>query len=96
MRFWEFFHKPEDVSNQPNDTTDEPEQLTERLVVQQPKKKESNLNSPEGHCPRLDMYAQAIRRCINTRFISHAHKIAQNISQAQCNAIHVLKINRNI
>eukprot|EP00061_Rhincodon_typus_P014541 g41612.t1 len=35
-------------------------------------------------------------RCINARFISRAHKIVQNIIQAQCNTIHALKTNRNI
>eukprot|EP00061_Rhincodon_typus_P008219 g30641.t1 len=42
------------------------------------------------------MYVQAIRRCVNTRFISHTHKVAQNIAQAQCYAIHALKTKHNI
>eukprot|EP00061_Rhincodon_typus_P010908 g35545.t1 len=70
--------------------------LTERSIVQQPKKKESNCTHPEGPCPWLDIYTQAIRRCVNARFISHAHKVAQNVTQAQHNAIHVLKTNHNI
>eukprot|EP00061_Rhincodon_typus_P007939 g30108.t1 len=96
MKLREFFHEPQDVSSEPNETTNEPEQLTVRSVVQQLKKKESNWTFPEGHCPRLNMYAQAIKRCINARFISRAHKIAQNITQAQCNAIHALKTNHNV
>eukprot|EP00061_Rhincodon_typus_P014990 g42409.t1 len=36
------------------------------------------------------------RRCVNARFISRAHNIAQNVTQAQCNAIHILNTNRNI
>eukprot|EP00061_Rhincodon_typus_P018927 g48319.t1 len=66
MRFWEFFYKPQDVSSEPNETTKELEQSKERSVVQRPKKKESNWTSPEGCCPRLDMYAQAVRRCVLT------------------------------
>eukprot|EP00061_Rhincodon_typus_P007273 g28816.t1 len=42
------------------------------------------------------MYARAVRRCVNARFISRAHKIVQNITQAQHNAIHALKTNCNI
>eukprot|EP00061_Rhincodon_typus_P008207 g30618.t1 len=42
------------------------------------------------------MYAQAIRRCVNSRFISHIHKVVQIVMQAQRNAIHALKTNRNI
>eukprot|EP00061_Rhincodon_typus_P006775 g27766.t1 len=42
------------------------------------------------------MYAQAIRVCMNTRFISHTCKVAQNITQAQCNATQALKTNHNI
>eukprot|EP00061_Rhincodon_typus_P012301 g37940.t1 len=96
MRLQEFFHKPQDVSSKPNETTNEPEQLTERSVVQRQKKKESNWIPPEGHCPRLDMYSQAARRCINARFISHVQKVAQTAIQAQCIAIRALKTNRNI
>eukprot|EP00061_Rhincodon_typus_P009978 g33887.t1 len=39
MRVQEFFHKPQGVSSEPNETTNEPEQSTERSVVQRPKKK---------------------------------------------------------
>ncbi|XP_078093251.1 uncharacterized protein LOC144508913 [Mustelus asterias] len=42
------------------------------------------------------MYAQAVRRCVNTKFISRTHKTAPNITQAQRNALHALKTNCNI
>ncbi|XP_072332649.1 uncharacterized protein [Scyliorhinus torazame] len=42
---------------------------------------------PEGRCPRLDMYAQAVRSRVNARFISRIHKTAPNVTQAQRNAI---------
>eukprot|EP00061_Rhincodon_typus_P012161 g37724.t1 len=69
---------------------------TERSVVQQTKKKELNQTPPGGCRPRIDLYAQAVRRYINAKFVSCAHKIAQNITQAQRNAIHALKSNHNI
>ncbi|XP_078084718.1 uncharacterized protein LOC144503758 [Mustelus asterias] len=96
MRLREFFHKPQKANSKHNETANEPEQPTERSAVQQPKRKESNWTPPEGRCPRLDMYAQAVRRCINTRFISRTHKTAPNITQAQCNTIHALKTSCNI
>eukprot|EP00061_Rhincodon_typus_P005971 g26121.t1 len=74
MWVWDFIHKPQKVSSEPHETTNEPEQLTERSMLQRPKKKELNWTPTEGRCPSLDMYAQAIRRCINIRFISRAHK----------------------
>ncbi|XP_078061335.1 uncharacterized protein LOC144487148 [Mustelus asterias] len=95
MRLREFFHKPQEANSEHNETANEPEQQTERPAVQ-PKRKESNWTPPEGRCRRLDMYAQAIRRCVNTKFISRTHKTAPNITQAQRNAIHALKTNRNI
>eukprot|EP00061_Rhincodon_typus_P017775 g46628.t1 len=39
MRIWEFFYKPQDVSSEPNETTNELGQSTERSAVQRPKKK---------------------------------------------------------
>ncbi|XP_067848012.1 uncharacterized protein [Heptranchias perlo] len=42
------------------------------------------------------MYAQAVRRCVNARFISRTHKTVQNVTRAQRNAIDALKTNRNI
>eukprot|EP00061_Rhincodon_typus_P013623 g40121.t1 len=42
------------------------------------------------------MYTQAVRRCVNVRFISRTHKIARNVTQAQRNAIHALKTKHNI
>eukprot|EP00061_Rhincodon_typus_P010883 g35499.t1 len=42
------------------------------------------------------MYAQSIRKRINARVISRTHNVAQNITQAQCNAIHALETNHNI
>eukprot|EP00061_Rhincodon_typus_P017683 g46481.t1 len=64
MRLREFFRKPQDLSSEPNETTNESRQSTrERSVVQQPKNKESNWTPPEGRCPRLDMYAQASILC---------------------------------
>eukprot|EP00061_Rhincodon_typus_P010549 g34917.t1 len=96
MRLREFFHKPQDASSEPNETTNEPEQSMKSSVVQQPKKKESNWTPPKDRCPRLDTYAQAVRRCINATFISRAQKIAQDVTQAQRNAIHGLKTNHNI
>eukprot|EP00061_Rhincodon_typus_P005362 g24780.t1 len=93
MRLHKFFHKPQHVTSETNEITNE---LEHRSTVQQSKKKESNWTPPEGRCPRLDMYAQAIRKCFNARFISCTHKVAQNVTQAQYNAIHVLKINHNI
>eukprot|EP00061_Rhincodon_typus_P005320 g24679.t1 len=96
VRLQEFFHKAQNVSSEPNETADDPEQSTERFVVQRPKKKESNWIPPEGCCPRLDMYAQGIRRCVNARFISPSHKVAQNVTLAQRNAIYAHKTNCNI
>eukprot|EP00061_Rhincodon_typus_P013221 g39455.t1 len=96
MRLQEFFHKPQDVSSHPNETTNESEQLTERSLVQQLKKKELNWTPPEGCFPRLDMYAEAIRRCVNARFICRTHKIVQKVTKARHNAIHALKTNHNI
>eukprot|EP00061_Rhincodon_typus_P002295 g17111.t1 len=75
MRTWQFFHKPQDVSSEPNKTTNEPGQSTERSVVQPPKKKEPNWTPLEGSCSRLDIYAQATRRCINARFINFTHNV---------------------
>ncbi|XP_067863884.1 uncharacterized protein [Heptranchias perlo] len=63
MRLREFYHKPQDFSSEPNETIDDPEQQTEGSAVQQPKRKESNWTPPEGRCPQLDMYAQAVRKC---------------------------------
>eukprot|EP00061_Rhincodon_typus_P004492 g22734.t1 len=59
-------------------------------------KNELNWTPPEGRCPGHDMYAEAIRECINTRFINRTHKVVLNITQAQRNTIHALKTNRNI
>eukprot|EP00061_Rhincodon_typus_P009620 g33257.t1 len=42
------------------------------------------------------MYAQAVRRCVNTRLISRAPEVPQNVTQAQHNAIRVRKTNVNI
>eukprot|EP00061_Rhincodon_typus_P006973 g28161.t1 len=92
MRLWEFF---QDDSSEPSETTNEPEQSTEKSVEEWPKK-ELNWTALEGHCPGLDMYVQAARECMNARLISPAHKVAQNIIQAQRNAIHALKTYRNI
>eukprot|EP00061_Rhincodon_typus_P005409 g24884.t1 len=55
-----------DISSELNETTIEPEQLTERSVVQQPRKEDSNWTPLEGPCPRLNMFAQAVRRCNGT------------------------------
>eukprot|EP00061_Rhincodon_typus_P002042 g16444.t1 len=52
------------VTSEPNETTNEPEQLTERSMVERPKK-ELNWTPAEGHCPSVDMYAQTIRKCVN-------------------------------
>eukprot|EP00061_Rhincodon_typus_P005907 g25988.t1 len=95
MKLWEFFHKPQDVSSEPSNTTDELEQPMEKSAVKRPKK-ELNWTPPEGRCPRLDMHAQAVRSCVNDRFISRADKVAQNVTQAQRSAIHALKTIRNI
>eukprot|EP00061_Rhincodon_typus_P001043 g13547.t1 len=43
----------------------------------------------------MDRYGQAIRECVNARFISCTHKVVQNVTQAQRNAIRALKTNRN-
>eukprot|EP00061_Rhincodon_typus_P009244 g32593.t1 len=92
MKFREFF---QDASSKPNETTNEPDQSTERSMGEWAKK-ESNWTPPEGCCSGLDRYAQAIRECVNTRFISHTHKVVQNVTQAQSNTIRALKTNRNI
>eukprot|EP00061_Rhincodon_typus_P006018 g26203.t1 len=92
----EFFHKRQGVNCEPNGTTKEPEQSTRRSIVQRPKKRELNWTPPEGRCPRLDMCAQAVRRCINTRLISPTHEVAQNVTQAQRNTTRALKTNSNI
>eukprot|EP00061_Rhincodon_typus_P016715 g45073.t1 len=55
-----------------------------------------SVSAPPPKWTPLVLYAQAIRECVNARFISHAHKVAQNITQAQRNAIRALKINCNI
>eukprot|EP00061_Rhincodon_typus_P009721 g33430.t1 len=59
-------------------------------------KKESNWTPPEVRCSGLHSYAQAIRECVNTRFIGRTLKVVQNITQAQLNAIHAPKTNRII
>eukprot|EP00061_Rhincodon_typus_P014108 g40929.t1 len=64
-------------------------------MVERPKK-ELNWTPLEGRCPGLDRYAQAIRECVNARFIIHTHQVEQNVTQAQHNTIHALKTNRNI
>eukprot|EP00061_Rhincodon_typus_P010692 g35181.t1 len=58
-------------------------------------RKESNWTPPEDRSPGLDRYGQAIRECVNTRFIRRTHKVVQNITQAQRNAILALKTNCN-
>eukprot|EP00061_Rhincodon_typus_P009511 g33076.t1 len=58
--------------------------------------KESNWTLLKRHCPGLVRYAQAIRECVNARFISCTHKVVQNVTQARHNAIRALKTNRNI
>eukprot|EP00061_Rhincodon_typus_P002833 g18594.t1 len=55
-----------------------------------------SLTPPEGCCPGLERFAQAIRECVNTRFISCSQKVVQNITQVQRNAIRALKTNRDI
>eukprot|EP00061_Rhincodon_typus_P005458 g24992.t1 len=95
MRLWEFFHKPQDVSSEPPETTTVLEQSSEKYVVERPKR-ELNWTPPEGHCPRFDLYTQAIRRHVSDGFISCPHMEVQNISQAQCMAIQALKTNHNI
>eukprot|EP00061_Rhincodon_typus_P004121 g21799.t1 len=92
MRLQEFF---QDVSSKHNETTNEPAQLTERSMGEWAKKK-SNWTPPEGRCPWFDKYAQAITECVNTGFVSCNHKVVQNITQAQRNAICALKANHNI
>eukprot|EP00061_Rhincodon_typus_P009040 g32196.t1 len=88
MRPWEFF---QDVSNEPNETTNEPDQSTERSMAEGAKES-SNWTPSEGRCPGLDRYAQSIRECANARLISHTHKVVKNVTQA----IRALKTNRNI
>eukprot|EP00061_Rhincodon_typus_P004413 g22504.t1 len=92
MRRWEFFQA---VSSKPNETTNELDQSTDRSMGEWGKK-QSNWTPPEGRCPGLDRHDQAIRECVNARFISHTHKAVQNVTQAQRNAIHALKTNHNI
>eukprot|EP00061_Rhincodon_typus_P006814 g27838.t1 len=92
MKLREFF---QDVSSEPSETTKEIEQSTERSVVEQ-LKESSNWTPPEGHCPELDRYVQAVRECVNARLISLTHKVVQNVTQAQRNAIRALKTNHNI
>eukprot|EP00061_Rhincodon_typus_P019033 g48467.t1 len=67
MRLREFFRKPNETTNKPAHS--------ERFVVQQPKKSVSNWTPLEGSCPRLNMYAQAVRRCVNARFIGRTQEI---------------------
>eukprot|EP00061_Rhincodon_typus_P007654 g29572.t1 len=92
MRLREFF---QDVSSEPNDTTNGPDQLTERSMGD-PAKKKSNWTPPECHCPGVDGYAQAIRESVNARFISRTDKVVQNVTQIQRNDIHAVKTNCNI
>eukprot|EP00061_Rhincodon_typus_P011436 g36438.t1 len=92
MRFQEFL---QDVSSEPNETINEPDQSTERSMGEQAKK-ESDWTPLEGCCTGLDRYAQAVRECVNARFIRCSHKVLQDVTQAQCNAICALKTNRNI
>ncbi|XP_072410897.1 uncharacterized protein [Chiloscyllium punctatum] len=89
MRLWEFF---QDAGSDP---TDELEQSSQGSVEEQPKKV-STWTPPEGHCPGLGMYAQTVRKYINARFISRTHKVEQNITRSQRNAIHTLKTNQKI
>eukprot|EP00061_Rhincodon_typus_P008158 g30530.t1 len=79
MRLQEFF---QDVSSKPNETTYEPDQSTERSMRERAKK-DLNWTPLEVRCPGLDRYAQAIGECVNARFISHTHKVVQNVTQAQ-------------
>eukprot|EP00061_Rhincodon_typus_P011464 g36492.t1 len=86
----EFF---QDVSSEPNQTTNELDQSTERSMEERAKK-ESNWAPPEGRCPGSDRYAEGVRECVNGRFISRTHKVVQNVTQPQRNAICALKTNR--
>eukprot|EP00061_Rhincodon_typus_P010665 g35138.t1 len=92
MRLRDFF---QDISSEPNETNNEPDQLTERSMGE-PAKKELDWTHPEGRSPGLDRHAQAVRECVNARFISCTHKVVQNITQEQRNTIRGLKTNRNI
>eukprot|EP00061_Rhincodon_typus_P011807 g37095.t1 len=92
MRLREFFQH---VSSEPNEITNETDQSTERSMGERAKK-ESNWNPAEGRCSRLDRYSQAIRECVNARFISPTHKVVQDVTHAQSNAIRALKANLNI
>eukprot|EP00061_Rhincodon_typus_P011249 g36130.t1 len=66
MRLQEFF---QDVSSEPNKTTNELDQSTKRSNRERTKES-LNWTPPEGHCVGLDRYAQAIRERVNARFIS--------------------------
>eukprot|EP00061_Rhincodon_typus_P014028 g40792.t1 len=92
MRLQEFF---QDVSSEPNETNNEPDQSTERSMVESAKM-ESDWTPPRGHCPGFDRYAQAIRESINAKFISCTLRVVQNVTQEQRNTIHDLKTNCNI
>eukprot|EP00061_Rhincodon_typus_P004192 g21965.t1 len=70
-RLREFFHKPQGVSSEPNETTNE---TVDREICGAATEEEWNWSPPEGRCPMLNVYAQAIRRCVNATFISHTHK----------------------
>eukprot|EP00061_Rhincodon_typus_P009693 g33370.t1 len=92
MGLWEFF---QDVSSESFETTNRPDHSMERSMGERAKK-EPNWTPLEGHYLGFDRYAQAIRKYVNARFISCTHKIVQNVTQAQHNAICDLKTNYNI
>ncbi|XP_072414187.1 uncharacterized protein [Chiloscyllium punctatum] len=83
------------ASSDPNEPTDELEQSSQESVEEQPKK-ESTWTPLDGRCPGLFMYAQTVRKYVNARFISRPHKVEQDITHSQRNAIHTLKTNHNI
>eukprot|EP00061_Rhincodon_typus_P009592 g33220.t1 len=92
MKLWEFY---QDVSFEPNETTNELDQLPERSMGERTKE-ESNWTPPEGCCLELDRYAEAIRERMNARIISRTHKAVQIVTQPQGNAICALQNNSNI
>eukprot|EP00061_Rhincodon_typus_P002710 g18261.t1 len=85
----------QDVSSEPNETTNEPDQSTERSMAERAKEL-SNWTPMEGRCLGFDRHAQSIRECVNARFISRSHKVVKNVTQAQLNTIRALKSNHNI
>ena len=69
---------------------------TEQREPVQSKKKESNFTPPEGRCPRLDTYAEVLRKSVIANYINKSRRIHHNLTPLQRQATRSLKQNREI